>query len=135
VLVAGTLTSHYAVNFVCDYLFLHLVDGTNFLAKGMPYKYVVSVDSKGFDQAPSEIMQALGRLTWATEQAVTAAGDEFLPPNELLTLAYFEDMSIGVSTVLMLLLPFLTITGSIMTMASHLSVQLSPRCLSEPKPR
>lgn len=65
----------------------------------MPYKYVVSVDSKGFDQAPPDVMRALGRLTWATEQAVTAAGDDFLPPNELLTLAYFEDMSIGVSTL------------------------------------
>lgn len=61
----------------------------------MPYKYVVSVDSKGFDEAPPEIMRALGRLTWATEQAVTAAGDEFFPPNELLALAYFEEMSIG----------------------------------------
>jgi hypothetical protein len=62
----------------------------------MPYKYVVSVGSKGFDEAPPQIMRALGRLTWATEQAVTAAGDQFLPPNELLALSYFEEMSIGV---------------------------------------
>lgn len=63
----------------------------------MPYKYVVSVDSKGFNEAPPVIMKALGRLTWATKQAVCAAGDEFVPPNELLILAYFQDMSIGVS--------------------------------------
>ncbi|KAJ9206360.1 hypothetical protein DTO027B5_717 [Paecilomyces variotii] len=75
--VAGTLTSHFAVNY------------------GMPYKYVVSVDSKGFDEAPPEIMNALGRLTWATEQAVSAAGGSVLHPNELLMLGYFEDMAIG----------------------------------------
>ncbi|KAL1851225.1 hypothetical protein Plec18170_006550 [Paecilomyces lecythidis] len=75
--VAGTLTSHFAVNY------------------GMPYKYVVSVASKGFNEAPPEIMNALGRLTWATEQAVSAAGGSVLHPNELLMLGYFEDMAIG----------------------------------------
>ncbi|KAJ5833593.1 hypothetical protein N7474_001904 [Penicillium riverlandense] len=75
--VAGTLTAHFAVNF------------------GMPYKYVVSVASKGFDEAPEPVLRALGRLTWATEQAVSSAGDHFLPPNELLVLGYFEDMKIG----------------------------------------
>ncbi|OQD65990.1 hypothetical protein PENPOL_c005G09227 [Penicillium polonicum] len=76
-LVAGTLTSHFAVNY------------------GMPYKYVVSVDSKGFDEAPNDMLQALGRLSWATEKAVICSGDEYLPPNELLTLGYFEEMKIG----------------------------------------
>ncbi|PYH42389.1 uncharacterized protein BP01DRAFT_418022 [Aspergillus saccharolyticus JOP 1030-1] len=75
--VRGTLTSHYAVNYGC------------------PYKYVVSVSSKGFNEASDEILRALGRLTWATHQAVTAAGDECLPPNELLLLGYMEDMKIG----------------------------------------
>ncbi|KAI9929841.1 hypothetical protein MW887_011647 [Aspergillus wentii] len=75
--VAGTLTAHFAVNF------------------GMPYKYVVSVDSKGFNDASDEILRALGRLTWATNQAVVSMGDNFLPPNELLLLGYFEDMKIG----------------------------------------
>ncbi|KAH8702437.1 2OG-Fe(II) oxygenase superfamily-domain-containing protein [Talaromyces proteolyticus] len=70
----GTLTAHFAVNF------------------GMPYKYVVSVDSKSFSEAPSEIMYALGRLSWATKQAV---GSKALTPNELLTLGYFEKMAIG----------------------------------------
>ncbi|PWY91529.1 hypothetical protein BO94DRAFT_573950 [Aspergillus sclerotioniger CBS 115572] len=74
--VGGTLTAHFAVNY------------------GMPYKYVVSVATKGFDEACDEILRALGRLTWATEQAVTNAGDCFLPPNELLVLGYFEDMKI-----------------------------------------
>lgn len=64
--------------------------------QGMPYKYVVSVDSKGFSDAPDEILRALGRLSWATEKSVMDAGDPFLPPNELLMLGYFEDMKIGV---------------------------------------
>ena len=68
----------------------------------MPYKYVVSVASKGFDEACDEILRALGRLTWATEQAVNDAGDSFLPPNELLVLGYFEDMKIGVCHVVSL---------------------------------
>jgi hypothetical protein len=38
----------------------------------------------------------LGRLSWATENAVTRAGDQYQPPNELLALGYFEDMKIGV---------------------------------------
>ncbi|ODM15422.1 hypothetical protein SI65_09025 [Aspergillus cristatus] len=75
--VPGTLTAHFAVNF------------------GMPYKYVVSVGSKGFSEAPDEILRALGRLSWATEKSVVDAGDPFLPPNELLMLGYFEDMKIG----------------------------------------
>lgn len=62
----------------------------------MPYKYIVSVDSKGFDEASDEMLRALGRLTWATEKAVFDSGDEFFPPNELLTLAYFDEMKIGV---------------------------------------
>ncbi|KAJ5765376.1 hypothetical protein N7520_004935 [Penicillium odoratum] len=75
--VTGILTSHFAVNY------------------GMPYKYVVSVASKGFSEAPDAILRSLGRLTWATEKAVTAAGGVFQPPNELLTLGYFEGMKIG----------------------------------------
>ncbi|CAI7576308.1 unnamed protein product [Penicillium bialowiezense] len=76
-LVAGTLTSHFAVNY------------------GMPYKYVVSVDSKGFDEAPEAMLRTLGRLSWATEKAVMSCGGTYLPPNELLTLGYFEEMKIG----------------------------------------
>ena len=65
----------------------------------MPYKYVVSVDSKGFSEAPDEVLRALGRLSWATEKAVASTDGCFLPPNELLILGYFEDMKIGVSAV------------------------------------
>jgi hypothetical protein len=65
----------------------------------MPYKYVVSVDSKGFDEAPNDMLQALGRLSWAAEKAVVSSGDKYLPPNELLTLGYFEEMKIGVSQI------------------------------------
>ncbi|KAJ5124416.1 uncharacterized protein N7515_008241 [Penicillium bovifimosum] len=76
-LVAGTLTAHFAVN------------------HGSPYKYVVAVLSKAFGEAPEVILRALGRLSWATEQAVISAGDRYMPPNELLTLGYFEGMKIG----------------------------------------
>lgn len=62
----------------------------------MPYKYVVSVDSKAFNEAPDEILRALGRLSWATQKAVDATA-HFHPPNELLALGYFEDMKIGAS--------------------------------------
>lgn len=59
----------------------------------MPYKYVVSVASKAFSEADPVILRALGRLTWATENAL---GSDYLPPNELLALGYFEAMKIGV---------------------------------------
>ncbi|OAL66444.1 hypothetical protein A7C99_1830 [Trichophyton rubrum] len=73
--VAGTLTSHFAVNY------------------GMPYKYIVSVDSRPFNTAPPVIISALERLKWATRHTVDA--NAFQMPNELLALGYFEDMSIG----------------------------------------
>lgn len=87
----------------------------------MPYKYVVSVDSKGFDEAPDPVLRALGRLTWATEQAVTSAGDQFLPPNELLMLGYFEDMKIGVCPGLHNMETRLIMMHSFTTTASPLS--------------
>ncbi|RAK94083.1 hypothetical protein BO79DRAFT_233923 [Aspergillus costaricaensis CBS 115574] len=62
---------------------------------GMPYKYVVSVSSKSFKEACPPILRAMGRLTWASKQAHLAAGDTFLPPNEMLLLGYLEDMRIG----------------------------------------
>ena len=67
----------------------------------MPYKYVVSVGSKGFDEAPSEILRALGRLSWATEKVVSTAEYQPLSPNELLLLGYLEGMKIGVRAVIL----------------------------------
>lgn len=61
----------------------------------MPYKYVVAVDSKGFREAPKEILRALHRLTWAGEQSVTDGS--FNKFNELLTVGYFEEQKMGVS--------------------------------------
>lgn len=58
---------------------------------------MVSVDSKAFSDAPPEILTALGRLSWATGQAVTRVGGQYQPPNELLALGYLEEMKIGVS--------------------------------------
>jgi len=54
------------------------------------------VESKGFNEATDDVLRALGRLTWATEKAVTYAGDKCTAPNELLILGYFEEMKIGV---------------------------------------
>lgn len=68
----------------------------------MPYKFVVPVHSKAFTEAPAEIKTALSRLSWATKQVV---GEEALRLNELLTVGYFEKMSMGVCqkiTVIML---------------------------------
>lgn len=62
----------------------------------MPYKYVVAMDSKGFSEAPSPIMDALNHLTWAGKDAVTDGS--FRPFNELLCLAYMEDQAISVSS-------------------------------------
>lgn len=67
--------------------------------QGMPYKYVVEVDSRPFKDAQEVLLLALNRLTWATKSTVPAA--EYLKPNELLTLGYLEKMSIGVCTKLL----------------------------------
>ena len=73
-----SLTRHFAVNF------------------GMPYKYIVSVDSKGFSEAPQPVMDALKRLTWAGRYCVSDGS--FKDFNEELVLGYFEKQAIGVSS-------------------------------------
>lgn len=55
------------------------------------------MDSKGFNEATDDVLRAFGRLAWATEKAVTYAGDDYEMPNELLILGYFESMKMGVS--------------------------------------
>lgn len=75
-----TLTKHFAVNF------------------GMPYKYIVSVDSKGFSEAPKTVMNVLNRLTWAGRHCVS--NGSFQDFNEELVLGYFEKQAIGVSLIL-----------------------------------
>ncbi|KAL3456773.1 hypothetical protein BJX64DRAFT_270105 [Aspergillus heterothallicus] len=75
--VHGTLNAQFAVNY------------------GMPYGFVVDVDSKPFSDACDPIMRVLGRLTWATDEAAKAEGSTALAPNELLALGYFEDMGIN----------------------------------------
>ncbi|KAL4911104.1 hypothetical protein BDW74DRAFT_184618 [Aspergillus multicolor] len=75
--VGGTLTSQFATNFGC------------------PYKFVVAVESRSFDQACDSVLRALGRLRWATETAAQSQKGTALEPNELLLLGYFEDQRIG----------------------------------------
>ncbi|KAE8356136.1 2OG-Fe(II) oxygenase superfamily-domain-containing protein, partial [Aspergillus coremiiformis] len=79
--VGGTLTAHFAANYVS--------------CLGMPYKYVAPVNSKAFSEAPDVVLHALGRLKWATENAVRWAGGKALPPNEMLVLGYMEAQKIG----------------------------------------
>ena len=87
------LTKHFTSNYVgCSMVIIGT--STNILAQGMPYKFVVSVDSKPFKGAPQVIMNGLNRLIWAGKHTV---GDmTFLQFNELLALGYFEEQSIGV---------------------------------------
>ncbi|KAL2871015.1 uncharacterized protein BJX67DRAFT_377626 [Aspergillus lucknowensis] len=77
--VGGTLNAQFAVNY------------------GMPYDFVVDVDSRAFSEACDPILRVLGRLTWATDKAVEAEGEggTAQKPNELLALGYFEDMNIN----------------------------------------
>ncbi|KAL4866261.1 hypothetical protein BDV12DRAFT_199326 [Aspergillus spectabilis] len=75
--VKGTLNSQFTANF------------------GMPYKFVVAVDSFGFSQAPGPILRILGRLKWATHQAGLSLNKRTLDPNELLALGYMEGGKIG----------------------------------------
>lgn len=65
--------------------------------QGMPYKYVVSVDSKPFSEAPPTIMNIVNRLTWAGKKVVNDG--TYQQFNELLCLGYFENQSIGVSPI------------------------------------
>ncbi|KAL3483075.1 2OG-Fe(II) oxygenase superfamily-domain-containing protein [Aspergillus germanicus] len=75
--VNGTLNTQFAVNY------------------GMPYGFVVAVDSLPFSEACDPILRVMGRLTWATHEATDKQGVTALIPNELLALGYFEDMAIN----------------------------------------
>lgn len=91
-----TLTRHFARNY------------------GAPYKFGVTVESVGFDQAPDCILRALQRLRWAGRHAVQATANllgadsqlreyshadisvDFVEFNELLALGYMENDCINV---------------------------------------
>lgn len=88
------LTKHFTSNYVSRPMII-IGASTDNLAQGMPYKFVVTVDSKPFKGAPQVIMDGLNRLTWAGKHTVGDA--TFLQFNELLALGYFEEQSIGVS--------------------------------------
>lgn len=65
----------------------------------MPYKFIVSVNSRAFSEAPKVIMDGLNRLTWAGKHVVQDG--TYQDFNELLALGYFEKQAIGVSFVLL----------------------------------
>ncbi len=80
--------------------------------QGAPYKFGVSVESKGFDEAPDCVLKAIQRLDWAAKVAIDSTMKmlPFLPHpgqdsppgerrayNELLILGYMEKDQINVS--------------------------------------
>jgi hypothetical protein len=67
--------------------------------QGAPYKYGVRQLSKSFEEAPAVILKAIKRLTWAGEHALTGEFESFKQFNECLSIGYFENTKIGVSTV------------------------------------
>ena len=70
----NSLTRHFAVN------------------HGMHYKYHAHHGTTAFSQSPPVIHAALSQLQWA---AKCVAGDEMDDINEVLTVAYFEDMKMN----------------------------------------
>lgn len=66
--------------------------------QGLPYKYVVAMDSRGFSEAPPAIIDALNHLSWAGKDAIKDGS--YQPFNELLCLGYREKQSIGVSLLI-----------------------------------
>ncbi|MCJ1286510.1 hypothetical protein MMC26_005856 [Xylographa opegraphella] len=60
---------------------------------GMPYKYVVAVDSKAFSEAPAPIISALKQLQLAAK--VSVHDGSFTSFNELLAVGYFEEGKMG----------------------------------------
>lgn len=62
----------------------------------------MNVATRAFRDAPTVIIKALKRLTWAGERTVDGNLEEFVPFNELLSIGYFEDAHIGVSVLLSL---------------------------------
>lgn len=79
--------------------------------QGAKYKFGVDVQSKGFDEAPDAILQAVHRLKWAGRTAVPMAAsyiaalgkdggaihDANVEFNECLSLGYMKDDRIKVS--------------------------------------
>ena len=61
---------------------------------GLPYKYVVAVDSKAFADVPPELLNVLKRGSWAAK--LTVPGEQDLAPfNEILTVGYLESDKMG----------------------------------------
>lgn len=76
--VSKLITRHFAMN------------------HGMSYKYAAAVATNPMSGAPESVRHAMGRLTWAKN--LVEDHDQRTPTaNEILTLGYMEDQSIGVS--------------------------------------
>lgn len=116
---------------------------------GARYKFGVSVQSKGFDEAPDAILQAVQRLKWAGQTAVPMAAqfiestgltgadihDANVDFNECLSLGYMEEDRIKVSSYLLRRQGFNTdILPSTTTMARRSSDLLSRPYLSDRLP-
>lgn len=55
----------------------------------------MNVDSKGFSEAPHEILESVRRMTWAGKYFITDGS--FVDFNELLAVGYMEKCKMGVS--------------------------------------
>ncbi|CAI7676357.1 unnamed protein product [Penicillium manginii] len=75
--VKGLMTGHFLVN------------------SGLPYKFVVTTQSKSFSETHQDVLLAHSRLVWATRQTVAESNHEFQKPNELLLVCYVADMDMG----------------------------------------
>ena len=91
------ITKHFGMNFVriapppkASACGLHSLTQI----KGLPYKYIVAIDSRSFSEAPKAITNALNHLNWAGKTAITDGS--YRPFNELLCLGYMEKQEIGV---------------------------------------
>ncbi|KAJ5983196.1 hypothetical protein N7481_005295 [Penicillium waksmanii] len=75
--VKGLMTGHFLVNI------------------GLPYKFVVSTQSKSFSDTHQDVLVAHSRLVWATEKIVAESNMEYQKPNELLLVCYVTNMDMG----------------------------------------
>ncbi|OQE23857.1 hypothetical protein PENSTE_c008G01386 [Penicillium steckii] len=75
--VVGMMTGHFLMNI------------------GLPYKFVVPVQSKPFGETDPQILLAHSRLVWATGVVAAESHHEYQRPNELLLVGYKHDMDMG----------------------------------------
>ena len=64
--------------------------------QGLPYKYILAVETRPFQDAPDALLKALQRLRWAGKHVGQSEEEQF---NEILAVGYYEQGKMGVSTI------------------------------------